>query len=214
MHDAGLLDGADRLASDSGQAEQQHRYRVVHGDLDDVAGHPGRADRYVEQVLEVAAGYADIAAGGGQPQSAPGAWGGHANGRIPAEALCPIDTAGRHRLRCDAATAFIQLDAAYQARFGIAITVTDAYRDYGDQAALKQSWCYRGRCEMAATPGRSNHGWGLALDLGGGINDFDTPQHAWMQLNAPAYGWHHPPWARESGGREEPWHWEYGGSSS
>jgi LAS superfamily LD-carboxypeptidase LdcB len=122
----------------------------------------------------------------------------------------PIDPSGTHLLRCDAAAAFGQLDAAYRVRFGEPISITSSYRSYDNQVRLKQSWCDRGRCEMAATPGNSNHGWGLALDLGGGINDFGTPQHDWLQAHGPAYGWHHPPWARQGGGKEEPWHWEFG----
>ena len=37
---------------------------------------------------------------------------------------------------------------------------------------------------LAAVPGTSNHGWGLAVDLCGGIERFGTQQYAWMQANA------------------------------
>lgn len=163
---------------------------------------------YADRVLEIAAGYADVATAVGQP-AGPGAWGGHDNGRVPAAALCPITPSGTQMLRCDAAAAFLELDGAYQARFGEPIAITDSYRSYDDQVALKRSWCDRGRCEMAAAPGSFNHGWGLALDLSGGINRFGTSQHEWLQRHGPAYGWHHPSWARQGGGKEEPWKWEY-----
>jgi hypothetical protein len=32
-----------------------------------------------------------------------------------------------------------------------------------------------------------------------------------MRENAPLYGWYHPTWAQQGGGKPEPWHWEYGG---
>ncbi|GAA4284948.1 hypothetical protein GCM10022261_24790 [Brevibacterium daeguense] len=141
---------------------------------------------------------------GGDASSGAGAWGGHQNGRIPAVALCPVAAAPGHLLRCDAAAAFETLATAYSQRFGTRISVTDSYRDYATQVVLKRR---KGR--MAATPGTSNHGWGLAVDLGGGINSFGTVQHEWMRANAPRYGWIHPSWARSTGSLPEPWHWEY-----
>src|SRR5699024_5407388 len=94
----------------------------------------------------------------------------------------------------------------FKARFGSPISVTDAYRDYATQVILKRR---KGR--MAATPGTSNHGWALAVDLGSGINSFGSAQHRWMRANAPKFGWIHPGWARQSGSLPEPWHWEFYG---
>lgn len=139
-------------------------------------------------------------------RSGAGAWGGHSNGRIPAVALCPLQSAPGQLLRCDASRAFEELNAAFRQRFGHAISVTDAYRDYETQVILKRR---KGR--MAATPGTSTHGWGLAVDLGSGINRFGTPAHTWMRENAPRFGWVHPAWARQSGSLPEAWHWEYAG---
>jgi LAS superfamily LD-carboxypeptidase LdcB len=62
---------------------------------------------------------------------------------------------------------------------------------------------------LAATPGKSNHGWGLAVDLGDGIQNFGTPQHEWIRANASRYGWVLPAWAQENGSRPGPWHFEY-----
>lgn len=146
---------------------------------------------------------ADSDAGGG---SGPGGWGGHENGRIPAVAMCPLESAPGHRLRCDAARAFDSLSADFHRRFGRPISVTDSYRDYETQVRLKRE---KGR--MAAAPGTSNHGWGLAVDLGGGINRFGTAEHEWMRAHAGRRGWVHPPWARASGSLPEAWHWEFNG---
>ncbi len=63
---------------------------------------------------------------------------------------------------------------------------------------------------LAAVPGTSNHGRGLAVDLCGGAERFDGAAHRWLQANAGRFGWVHPAWARQGGRREEPWHWEYG----
>jgi LAS superfamily LD-carboxypeptidase LdcB len=121
---------------------------------------------------------------------------------IPASKLCGI-TSG-HSLRCDAATAYLQLASAYQKRFGKTLCITDSYRSYSSQVDL-----YGRKPSLAALPGTSNHGWGLAVDLCGGIDRFGTTQHQWMVQNAPNFGWVHPNWARQGGNREEPWHWEY-----
>lgn len=142
--------------------------------------------------------------GGDSTTSGAGAWGGHSNGRIPASAMCQLNAAPGQMLRCDAQAAFDRLSTAFEARFGAPISVTDAYRDYATQVILKRR---KGR--MAATPGTSNHGWALAVDLGSGINSFGTAQHQWMRANAPKFGWIHPGWARQTGSLPEPWHWEF-----
>lgn len=141
---------------------------------------------------------------GGDATSEAGPWGGHDNGRIPAVALCPVAHAPGHLLRCDAARSFDALNRAHRQEFGRWMSVTDSYRDYQTQVVLKRR---KGR--MAATPGKSNHGWGLAVDLGGGINSFGSVQHEWMRANGPHFGWIHPAWARSSGSLPEPWHWEF-----
>ena len=135
-----------------------------------------------------------------------GAWGGHQNGRIPAVALCPLKSAPGHSLRCDAARAFDRMAAEFRRDFGRPLVVVDAYRDYQTQVILK-----RRKGKFAAAPGTSTHGWGLAVDLGSGVNSFTAPQHAWMRSHGDAFGWVHPAWARAGGSLPEPWHWEFVG---
>ncbi len=144
-----------------------------------------------------------VPAGGG----AAGGWGGHANGRIPAAAMCRPAFDPDVQARCDAANALDQLNTAYRAEFGADLPVTDSYRDYDAQVAVKAA-----KPHLAAKPGTSNHGWGLAIDFGPGIATFGTLQHQWMTANAPAHGWVHPAWARQDGSKPEPWHWEYTGA--
>jgi cell wall-associated NlpC family hydrolase len=142
------------------------------------------------------------------PPSYDGArsWGGYPNGLIPPSALCPIGVAA-HSLRCDAAAAYRAMSTAYAGAFGTPICITDSYRTYGSQVRL-----YGQKPALAAVPGTSNHGWGLAVDLCGGIEIFGTAQYAWMKANAGRFGFLHPDWAEPGRGREEPWHWEYAGT--
>lgn len=132
----------------------------------------------------------------------PGKEGRYNNGQIPRSALCEISTGGL--LRCDAARAFEVLNSAYKKEFGADISVTDTYRSLEGQIRCRQQ-----KGNLCATPGQSNHGWGLAVDLGAGINKFGTKQHQWMKENATKYGWYHPEWAEPYGSKPEAWHWEY-----
>ncbi|MFC8797914.1 D-alanyl-D-alanine carboxypeptidase family protein [Promicromonospora sp. NPDC057138] len=130
---------------------------------------------------------------------------GYGNGLIPLELLCEVSFSPGQRLRCDAAAQLEQLNAAYAAQFGRNLGVSDSYRSYAAQVTTKAL-----KKNLAATPGTSNHGWGLAVDLSGGIQSFGTTEFNWMTANAGAYGWEHPSWAEPGGSKPEPWHWEYG----
>jgi hypothetical protein len=137
--------------------------------------------------------------------SAPsGVWGGYPNGFIPPTALCPTGT-GAHLLRCDAAAAFDALSEAYRSVFGTHVCVTDSYRTFDAQVRL-----YGQKPALAAVPGTSNHGWGLAVDLCGGAQSYGSAPYRWLATNAPTFGWINPAWAQPGAGREEPWHWEFG----
>jgi hypothetical protein len=119
----------------------------------------------------------------------------YGNGRIPGSALQPIGV-GDHRLWGPAATAFRQLRADASAA-GIDIGITDSYRDYDTQVSLAQRKGLYSQGGLAATPGSSNHGWGMAVDL-----DLDDSAQAWMRENAWRYGF-------VEDTPREPWHWGY-----
>jgi hypothetical protein len=213
---ANVYDPADAIPAAAG-------YLLAHGAPEDLRGALfayNRADWYVDLVLDKAGEYADgavavvdavgyqalacLSYGASYPEGGgAGLWGGHANGRIPLADMCSIG--GSHRLRCDAATAFVLMDAAYVAERGQPLFVTDSYRDYDAQVDV-----HRRKPHLAATPGYSNHGWGLAVDLA--VGGWNGEVFRWLQANAHHYGWYHPPWARIDGSKPEPWHWEYGGS--
>lgn len=141
---------------------------------------------------------------GGQPCSDDDT--AYPNGMLPTSALCPLAEAPGHRMNPRAALAFDAMSRAYAADFGSPICVTDSYRSFEQQIVVKAS-----RGFWAATPGRSLHGLGIAIDLCGGINDFGTTQHLWMLQNAPRFGFYHPNWASAGGSKPEPWHWEFAG---
>jgi cell wall-associated NlpC family hydrolase len=146
---------------------------------------------------------APVPAPGSAAGPVDGAWGGWSNGQVPRDQLCSIGDG--HRLRCDAAAAYTAMSAAYAAAFGRPLCITDSYRSLDAQVDA-----HHRKPAITAVPGTSNHGWGLAVDLCGGINVFGTAQTAWMQVNAAHYGWVHPDWAQAGGQNPEPWHWEYG----
>ena len=144
----------------------------------------------------------DARYGSGHPE-------GWRNGELPLDELCGVPFAPGALLRCDAADALEDLNAAYRADHGTDLAVVSAYRSLGEQAAVRLT-----RGALAAAPGRSNHGWGIAVDLGGfgGVGDFTDPDYLWMQENAARFGWHHPRIMEPGGGGpQEPWHWEYAG---
>ncbi len=123
------------------------------------------------------------------------------NGQLPDEWMCKIGVGG-HQLRADAAVAFAQMNAAYKADTGKELEVTDSYRPIGSQQAVAAS-----KPGLAAKPGTSMHGWGIAIDFGGGTETASGQQYEWLVANAGEYGWENPDWAKSS--KYEPWHWEY-----
>lgn len=129
---------------------------------------------------------------------------GLVNGDMPASSLCTLWD-DKYKLRADAAVALAKLNLSYHKRFGHDLCISDAYRSLVEQRAVKAT-----RGGMAATPGTSNHGWGLAVDLCDGVQRDTSATYWWLRNNAPAYGFDNPDWARSGGsGPHEPWHWEY-----
>ncbi|MEZ0073309.1 D-alanyl-D-alanine carboxypeptidase family protein [Planotetraspora sp. GP83] len=123
------------------------------------------------------------------------------NGLLPKTSLCPLPQEGEE-LRADAAIAFADLNLAYQRRFGRPICVSDSYRSLSEQQTV-----YYQRPGLAAIPGKSNHGLGMAVDLCGGVQAFRSVQFNWLEANSKRFGFIHPDWAYHS--PFEPWHWEY-----
>ncbi|MFC8799846.1 M15 family metallopeptidase [Promicromonospora sp. NPDC057138] len=125
------------------------------------------------------------------------------NGHLSSSELASIPFASGHYVRADVVGGLADLNAAYAAEFGVNLTINSSYRTYAQQEAL-----YDPSSDTAAPPGCSNHGTGLAIDIGGGVEAFGSAQYDWLKANAEAYGWVHPPFAEPSGRNPEPWHWQ------
>ena len=207
---AGAVTGGN---AEPGAVARDATFRGSAGELAQAVQRSAFPDRYDQREDDARALLERYAGGGPQitlastassPTAVQGAraWGGYANGRIPASALASIATG--HRLRPDAAAAWDALQQQATADLGRPIGVTDSYRSYEAQVAVRAA-----KGSLAATPGRSNHGWGLALDLVTG--GWDGTAMRWLEANAGRYGWVHPDWAQRDGSNPEHWHWEYVG---
>lgn len=144
---------------------------------------------------------------------------GLSNGSLPDEALVgTLGTQGRCLLDVDSAEQWDQLvlDAAVD---GVRIEAGSCYRDLAAQRSTYVQNCGSLRapqsdCNVAtATPGRSNHGWGRAIDVTSEGRQIGCRSEAfrWLTSHAAKYGWVHPWWADCGGDTPEPWHWEWGG---
>jgi len=119
----------------------------------------------------------------------------YGNGKIPAEALHPVGTTG-HKLWSPAADSLTALMADAK-RAGVNIGITDSYRSYAEQVDLAKRKGLYSQGGLAAKPGTSDHGWGLAVDL-----DLNPRAQEWMRANAAKFGF-------VEDTPREPWHWAF-----
>ncbi|WP_244876743.1 M15 family metallopeptidase [Winogradskya consettensis] len=119
----------------------------------------------------------------------------YGNGKIPASALEKVGSTG-HKLWAPAAQNLNQMIADAKTQ-GVTIGITDSYRPYEEQVDLAKRKGLYSQGGLAAKPGTSEHGWGMATDL-----DLNSKAQAWMRENGEKYGFH------ENVPRE-PWHWAY-----
>ena len=120
------------------------------------------------------------------------------NGQLPADQLCKLWDG--NYMRADAALALAELNAQFSAKFGRDLCIQEGYRSYADQVRIRALRGY-----LAASPGTSMHGYGVAFDLCSG-DDSGAPK-AWLDANAGAFSFVNPDWAKYR--KYEPWHWEY-----
>ncbi len=118
------------------------------------------------------------------------------NGQIGADRLQPLAQSG-HRLYAPAAAAWDGLVAA-AASEGLELRITDSYRTYDQQVDLAARKGLYSQGGLAAKPGTSNHGWGLAVDA----DVRDPSMLEWLRVNGPRFGF-------VEAVPREPWHWEY-----
>ncbi len=149
------------------------------------------------------------------------AWGGYQNGRVPLTAMTQMPSGGY--LRHDAAVAVSRFNSAFHAKFGVSAFQTQTYRTYPSQQLIfvqrytphknkvaggeywsGNYWVKKPDVAVAAIPGTSNHGWGLAIDFGSGIQTAGSDQKKWADANGPKWAWY--PVGNDFG---EPWHFEF-----
>jgi hypothetical protein len=124
------------------------------------------------------------------------------NGLLKVADLCTLWD-NHTQLRADAAVSLAEFNQAFAARFGGDLCLSSGYRTLAAQRAVKAQ-----KGGLAAVPGKSNHGWGLAVDLC--QDQTSGAKWRWITENAPTYGWENPAWAQPGGsGPYERWHWEY-----
>jgi zinc D-Ala-D-Ala carboxypeptidase len=119
----------------------------------------------------------------------------YGNGKIPSEALSQISGTS-HRMWAPAARSYEAMRSAAAAD-GVTLGITDSYRTYESQVDLAARKGLYNQGGLAAVPGTSNHGWGMALDL-----KLDSTALAWMREHGDEYGF-------EESVPRETWHWEY-----
>lgn len=149
---------------------------------------------------------------------AQGSWGGYTNGKLGGsgaedykKVLTPISSVGLTGcsgsisvpyLHPDVAAAAKVLNDEYTKHFGYGLIFESCYRTYDQQ---QTAWAnYQNGGNLAARPGTSNHGWGLAIDVAmSRYGGFSSPNYKWLAENGPSYGF------RAGVVSSEAWHIEY-----
>ncbi|MCL2422290.1 MAG: M15 family metallopeptidase, partial [Micrococcales bacterium] len=97
------------------------------------------------------------------------------NGNVPDKDLCTLWD-GKTKVRADFAYALVNLNDAYVAKYGVDLCITDGYRTLAQQRLLKNA-----KGSMVATPGKSNHGLGLAVDFC--KSTYAGARYTWLRQN-------------------------------
>ena len=119
----------------------------------------------------------------------------YGNGKIPAASLEKVGATG-HKLWAPAAEQLTSMIADAK-KDGVTIGITDSYRTYGEQVDLAKRKGLYSQGGLAAQPGTSDHGWGMAADL-----DLNASALSWIRAHGSQYGF------SENVPRES-WHWTY-----
>ena len=146
----------------------------------------------------------------------------YANGRIPTSKLTKVpnqwNTKNRtEHLENSAYASLSRMIARAVAETGSIFNLNDAYRDFDEQVAMLKknytrvsrarskssdrsyggsTWAKKPGRPLTASPGYSNHGNGVAIDI------VPAAIQAWLRSNAGRFGW-------VNDVPSEPWHWSY-----
>jgi D-alanyl-D-alanine carboxypeptidase len=119
----------------------------------------------------------------------------YGNGKVPASALEQVGGT-RHKLWAPAAESLNTMITAAK-KDGVTIGITDSYRPYAEQVDLARRKGLYSQGGLAAKPGTSEHGWGMAADL-----DLNAKALSWMKQHGAEYGY-------VNNVPRESWHWAY-----
>jgi D-alanyl-D-alanine carboxypeptidase len=119
----------------------------------------------------------------------------YGNGKIPASALEQVGGTG-HTLWAPAAESLTRMMADAK-KDGVHIGITDSYRPYTEQVDLARRKGLYSQGGLAAKPGTSEHGWGMAADL-----DLNAKALSWMKEHGADYGF-------VNNVPRESWHWAF-----
>ncbi len=113
-------------------------------------------------------------------------------------AITVVDVDGRP-VEINTAARFLEMQADAQAA-GVSLYIVSGFRTMEEQEYLYGCYvdCDCNNCNLAASPGYSNHQSGLALDL----NTSDWGVYDWLARHGADYGFHRTV-------PSEDWHWEY-----
>lgn len=141
---------------------------------------------------------------------------GFTNGMLPASQLCALPFRPTHRVHCKALEDTVNLNTAYRDRFGENLPVDhwpySTYRTQDDQRIVLATIF---TAPVVSAPGRSPHGWGLAIDFlenePGGPNTygFGSARHEWLRNNSHKFGWVQLEHHSATGRWKEYWHFDY-----
>lgn len=128
------------------------------------------------------------------------------NGQVPEHLLAPVplcynangafdpgyDPTTQRYLNRAALDALQRLQIAFKRRFGHYATIDLTYRSYDEQ----QFWFDKFGSPRAATPGHSNHGYGLAIDFeerdGPWIYSWGAAGNDWLLTHQGVFGFDNP----------------------
>lgn len=124
-----------------------------------------------------------------------------ANGRLPASALRPIPGGRLARAAALRWNAMCWQLVRAGRRVPMPNGPLSTYRTFAEQVAMKLLWTRLGKPQNAATPGRSNHGLGHAVDTNDGATVDAHPEAGFDKSHSDA-PWE--PWHRKWDGRNGP----------
>lgn len=137
------------------------------------------------------------------------------NGKLPESMLVAIPWDKEKTLiAAPAVSDLTRLNNAFKKKFGSNLDIDLAYRTLDTQ---KFYYSELGPY-IAAKPGTSNHGWGLAIDVPESYDySFNGKYYKWLKFNSKNYNWVHRKNLEQfrSNGTKNPyaeaWHFEYSG---